>query len=200
MKVFFLLVCAGVFLFFVGGNYAQEFPVGEYQYVEKDDLNNHLEEFVGKKVKFVDELAVFWDDPTEHDSQAALEEAKEKGYKDEFDNQTLAAKGWLKFETFYFRCIIDSNITESVNYLRAVNRSKPYEEMKALRAERKLLCVWGTVERTTLFGEVDSTPGGAKDMGTVPELIVIKVDKVERPDDRYFKEIYGEEEGMENER
>ena len=42
--------------------------------------------------------------------------------------------------------------------------------------------------------------GGAKDMGTVPELIVIRVDKIERPDERYFKEIYVEEEEMENER
>jgi hypothetical protein len=200
MKVSFLLVCVGVLLFFAGGNYAQDLPVGEYQYVEKDDLDKHLEDFVGKKVKFVDELAMFWDDPTEHDSEADVEKMKQQGYKDEFDNQTLADKGYLKFETFYFRCIIDRNITDSINYLRAVNQSKPYEKEKARKTERKLLCIWGTVERTTLHGDVDSTPGGAKDMGTVPELIVIKTDKVEKPDKRYFKEIYLEEEEKENER
>lgn len=200
MKASLLLVCIAIFLFFVGGNYAQDLPVGEYQYVDSDDLSRHLEEFVGKKVKFVDELAKFWDEPDENDSEAAVNEMKERGYKGDFDNQTLAAKGYLKFETYYFSCIIDRNLTESVNYLRAVNESKPYDKAKAMRAERKLLCVWGSVERTTMFGDVDSTAGGAKDMGTVPELIVIKVDKVERPDERYFREAYGQEEESDSER
>jgi len=193
MKISVLFVCAVIVLLNFSGNYAQEFSVGDYQYVDKDDLNKSIVKSVGKKVKFVDELAMFWEDPTEHDSKV-IDELKEKGYQGDFDNQTLAAKGYLKFETYYFRCIINRNNAESINYLRAVNESKPYENKKAMQVERKLLCIWGTVERTTLYGDVDATPGGAKDMGTVPELIVIKVDRIERPDDRYFKEIYAEEE------
>ncbi|MFH1421117.1 MAG: hypothetical protein ABIH42_00135, partial [Planctomycetota bacterium] len=139
----------------------------------------------------------FWEDPTEHDAPEDVERMQMQGYKDEFDNQSLSVKGFLKFETCYLRCIISLNNKDSIKYLHTVNQSKPYEEADGIKAERKLLCVWGTVERTTLFEDVAEE---GKELGTKPELIIINVDKVERPDDIFFKEIYKQEEEEEDER
>ena len=212
MKTALTLMLAGILVALVlcSLNYAQDEPevgkakrpneedakaveIGEYEYVIASTLDEKREEFMGKYVKIVDELAVLWDDPTPHDTKEEVEEAEQKGYRGDHDNQTLAGTyNYLKFETFYFRCLLPEEFEKSVNYLRLINRTKNFDDVDKLKAERKLLCIRGKLVRTTVWGRVSNTKGGA-DMGTETEDVVLIVHSIERPDKRFFKEEPKEE-------
>jgi hypothetical protein len=118
------------------------------------DLAADLENQVGKGVKVVDEFVKIW--------------------------ESQEIEGYLRFDTTHFRCAIPTDQTESIAYLREVQ--KTLEEGKS--AIPPLVAVYGTVAREPLFGEVK---GGA-DAGVASEHILIKVDKVEKPRERFWDE------------
>lgn len=89
-------------------------------------------------------------------------------------------EGYLRFDTLHFRCAVPASETESIAYLR---------EVLKLRHERKdatppLVAIYGTLAREPLFGPVK----GGEEAGVASEEILIKVDKVERPRDRFWDE------------
>jgi hypothetical protein len=168
-----------------------EESIGEYEYVISSVLDEQRDKFVGKYIKFVDDLAVLWDDPTPHDSDEDVEETRQKGFKGDHDNQTARPKyAYLKFETYYFRCLLPEEYDESVNYIRHVNRRKTFDEIEQLKPERKLLCIYGKLIRSTVWGKVAQR--GAE-QGTETEDIAVMVHRIERPAPRFFKEVPNEE-------
>ncbi len=209
MKAALTAILAGVLVVLLLGtiNYAQDEPevgkakrpsgedakaveIGEYEYVIASTLDEKREEFMGKYVKIVDELAVFWDDPTPHDTQEEVEEAEQKGYRGDHDNQTLSGKyNYLKFETFYFRCLLPEEFDKSVDYLRRLNRTKNFDDVEKIKAERKLVCIRGKLIRTTVWGKVAERGEGYVET----EDVVLMVHNIERPDERFFKDTPNEE-------
>jgi len=206
----FTVILAGIIavLVFCTYNYAQEGEVGEakrpneedvtaaeigeYEYVIASTLEEEQEKYIGKYVKLVDDLAVLWDECTPHDSKEEREDRDAKGYKGDHDNQNLKKKyGFLKFETFYFRCLLPEEYSESAEYLEKVNSAKAYDDVTQVKPERKLICLYARLVRTTVWGKVDKD--GAE-MGTKPEEVVLMVHKVERPAARFFKDDPIEEE------
>jgi hypothetical protein len=170
---------------------ARPVEIGEYEYVISSVLDEHLEEYVGKYVKIVDELAVLWDDPTPEDSKEVVDETHQKGFKGDYDNQTLQEKhDYLKFETYYFRYLLPGEQGKSADYLRWLNRRRTAEDPTQLRPEPKLVCVYGKVIRTTVWGRVAER--GAE-IGTKTEEIIIMAHRVERPSERFFKDLPNEE-------
>ena len=209
MKKALTVAIAGVLVVLVlcSFNYAQDVPeakrpneddaqpveIGEYEYVIASTLDEEREKFMGKYVKIVDDLAVLWDDPIPHDTKEEKEDAEQKGYRGEHDNQTLTAKhDYVKFETSYFRCLLPEELDKSVNYLRNLNRRKTFDDVNQIKPEPKLICIYGKLIRTTVWGKVSNTKGGA-DMGTETEDVVIMVHKIERPAERFFKDVPNEE-------
>ena len=87
--------------------------------------------------------------------------------------------GYLRFDTVYFRCIISKKHTESIALLRNIHSRKDKKKIV-----KKIIAVYGTVERPEFWGEVKG-----KEEGVCSEEIVIVVDKVEIPRKRYFKEM-----------
>jgi hypothetical protein len=169
-----------------------EESIGFYEYVISSVLAEEQEEYVGKYVKIVDDLAVFWDDPTPHDTKEEVDEMRAKGYKGDYDNQTLVENyGYLKFETLYFSCLLPEEYDESVQYLRWLNQRKTFDDVNQIVPERKLVCIYGKLIRTTVWGKVGE-PGASQ--GTQPEEVVLMVHKIERPAERFFKEGPNEEE------
>jgi hypothetical protein len=168
--------------------------IGEYEYVIASTLDEEREKYMGKYVKLVDDLAVLWDECTPHDSKEEQEDRAAKGYKGDHDNQNLKKKyGYLKFETFYFRCLLPEEYTESVEYLNDLNSAKTYDDVSQVKPERKLICIYARLVRTTVWGKVSNEKDGA-DMGTQPEEVILMVHKVERPAARFFKDDPIEEE------
>ena len=142
-----LLCCAC--LFFVGTAFGQRFKQPKtdwsnffdengrlkrwmFKYVDRADLATNLEKYVGKYVRFVDELSVVWEQFAEYDyasvkfEQKACEKEREevemRGYKGNFDNQEFkdeagrkAPLEFLRFETSLFTCLLDPTrrITEA---------------------------------------------------------------------------------------
>ena len=112
----------------------------KFAYVRRGELAANLEKYVGKLVRFVDELAVVWEYPAEYDmpSFAWEKEAREKevkrlepdatGTKQKFkgyhDNQefSAAAKGggtdYLRFETAFFTCRLDTGLSIPIEAIR----------------------------------------------------------------------------------
>lgn len=88
--------------------------------------------------------------------------------------------GYLRFDTLHFRCAVPDTETESIAYLREVMKAR--EEKK--QSVPPLVAVYGTLGREPLFGPVK---GGA-DAGVGSEQILIKVDKVEKPRQRFWEE------------
>jgi len=95
-----------------------------FKYVDRADLAANLEKYVGKYVRFVDELSVVWEQFAEYDyasvrfEQKACEKEREeverRGYKGNFDNQEFkdeagrkAPLEFLRFETSLFTCLVD---------------------------------------------------------------------------------------------
>ena len=95
-----------------------------FKYVDRADLATNLEQYVGKYVRFVDELSVVWEQFAEYDyasvrfEQKACEKEREeverRGYKGNFDNQEFkdeegrkAPLEFLRFETSLFTCLLD---------------------------------------------------------------------------------------------
>ena len=95
-----------------------------FKYVDRADLAANLEKFVGKYVRFVDELSVVWEQFAEYDyasvkfeqkaSDKEREDVERKGYKGDFDNQEFkdeagrrAPLEFLRFETSFFTCLVD---------------------------------------------------------------------------------------------
>gem|GEM_PF-2203106 len=95
-----------------------------FKYVDRADLAANLEKFVGKYVRFVDELSVVWEQFAEYDyaslefEQKACEKERKnverRGYKGDFDNQEFkdevgrkAPLEFFRFETSLFTCLID---------------------------------------------------------------------------------------------
>lgn len=197
------VLAAGLAL--AGLNYAQEaerpdeehteaVEEGEYEYVIASVLDEKQEDYMNKCVKFIDELAVLWDDPTEHDSEEEIDEMKRKEHKGDHDNQTLRESyGYIKFETLYHRCLIPEEYEESVNYLRFINRKKTHLDSEKRTPKPKLLSIYGKLIRSTAWGKVSDEKGGA-DMGTEPEHVVLMVHKIEEPPERFFKDVAREEE------
>jgi hypothetical protein len=171
-----------------------EDSIGEYEYVIASSLDEEQEKYIGKHVKLVDDFAVIWDKCTPHDSKEEKEETDAKGYKGDHNNQNIQKKyGYIKFETFYFRCLLPEEYTESVDYLNEVNEEKTYTDVTQVKPRRKLICIYGKLVRTTVWGKVSNEKGGA-DMGTQPEEVVLMVHQIERPAERFFRDDPIEEE------
>lgn len=171
------------------GSFEESF--GEYEYVITSVLYEEQEKYMGKYIKFVDELAVLWDNPTEHDSEEEEEQMRKKRQKDDYDNQTLQKSyGYVKFETCYHRCLIPQEYDDSVSYLRDLNAHKNYTDSEDRFPKPKLIYVYGKLIRSTAWGKVERR--GAE-MGTEPEHVVVMVHKIEEAPERFFKEAPNEE-------
>ncbi len=125
-----------------------------YRFFFAKDLAAKLESHVGQSVKVVDELAKIW--------------------------ESQEIEGHLRFDTAHFRCVVPTSATESIAYLREVQ--KAIEEKKARIPP--LVAIYGAVSREPLFGEVK----GGEDAGVASEAILLKADRIEKPRDRFWEE------------
>jgi hypothetical protein len=125
-----------------------------YQFFFAKDLAVHAEQNVGKGVKVVDELCKIW--------------------------ESQDVPGYIRFDTKYFRCAVPDTETESIAYLREVEKKHSAKESSI----PPLVAVYGTLGREPLFGPVKGGAGA----GVASEQILIKVDKVEKPRDRFWEE------------
>jgi len=172
------------------GDDAVPVEMGEYEYVVASDLSEKLEDFVGKHVKIVDQLAVVWDQSTPHDSKDEKEDTEQKGYKGDHDNQTLTKKSqYMKFETMYFRCLLPEEFEGSTSYLKEVNSAVAYDDVAQVKPKLKYVCLYGKVIRTTVWGKIAPRGEGAVE----PETIVLMVHKAEQPPKRFFEDTPNEE-------
>jgi hypothetical protein len=80
--------------------------------------------------------------------------------------------------------VVPKELGEAVAYLRYTNRVKN---------ERKLVMLWGKVEKIPLWYPVDNTYG-AVEAGTRSEQILLVCDKIARPRPRYFEQWKREKE------
>ncbi|HVY62364.1 MAG TPA: hypothetical protein VHF22_11960, partial [Planctomycetota bacterium] len=119
---------------------------------------------VGKAVKVVDRLVKIWDYQKEGES--------------------------IRFDTELFRCAIPASETESIAYLREVMARQDAKQegdgLKTPDTTPPLVCLYGNVARSELWGK----PKDGKDAGRDEDEIVIMVDKVEKPRQRFFDEGY----------
>jgi hypothetical protein len=165
---------------------------GEYEYVISSTLDEKQQEYIGKYIRFVDELCVLWDESTPHDSKGEQDETARKGYKGDYDNQTFKGKyAYVKFDTNYFRCFLPGEFQSSVKYITDLNAEKNFQDVKKRKARRKLVYVYGKLIRTTLYGTVDKTRDPSNE--TEPEEVVVMVHKIEKPAERFFKDEPNEE-------
>jgi hypothetical protein len=165
---------------------------GNYEYVISSTLDEKQEEYIGKYIRFVDELCVLWDESTPHDSKEEQDETARKGYKGEHDNQTFKGKfGYVKFDTNYFRCFLPKEFQTSVKYITDLNADKNFQDVKKRRARRKLMYIYGKLVRTTLYGDVETRDDPTND--TKPEEVVVMVHRIKKPAERFFKDEPNEE-------
>jgi hypothetical protein len=206
MKAIRILLCmflsVGAFSLIV--LHAEEEPAvdpGKYEYVSREDLDMYVRmeervdqdrtgeertqhnKFLGKRVTFCDELSVFWDEIEDTGTQSQVDERNSKGYIDDYDNQEFLrnarlAEKYYKFDTYLFRCVVPKSLRESVAYVRYVNQ---------IKNEKRLLMIWGRVEKIPLFLPVDNEYG-AQEAGTKSEEIFIVCESIKRPRERYFEE------------
>lgn len=125
-----------------------------YRFFFAKDLAARIENEVGKGVKVVDVLAKIWE-------------------SQEID-------GWIRFDTEHFRCVVPAAETESIAYLREVQ--KALDEKRS--AVPPLVAIYATVSREPLFGP---TKGGESE-GVASEEILLKADRIERPRERFWEE------------
>jgi hypothetical protein len=110
---------------------------------------------VGPKVKTVDEVVAIY--PEDHQS----------------------SEGFLRFDTYHFRCAIPTSDTEGIALMRELEEKRAKGDSTPF-----LLALSGTVARPEIFGKI----ARGYDDGVRPEQIVLVVDKVEKPRRRYFLE------------
>jgi len=96
--------------------------------------------------------------------------------------QEQELKDYLRFDTTQFRCAVPTSETESIAYIREV--LKNHDERKVTIPP--LVAIYGTLSRAPLWGRV----AGGEEQGVASEQIVIIVDRVERPRDRFWEEGY----------
>jgi hypothetical protein len=98
-----------------------------------------------------------------------------------WENQEL--EGYLKFDTEKFRCAIPTSETEGIAYLRELMKNQDGVD-KTPDATPPLVAIYGTVQRPTFWGK----PKEGKEAGIDEDQLMIVVDKVERPRDRFWEE------------
>ena len=109
------------------------------------------------------------------------EDANEEGETDDaMDNQPLLKKKlskrrYYKFDTVYFKCVIPPKMKKAVAYLQRLNKEK---------TERKLVFIYATVKKDPLYFAETPLPEGKEG-----HTVMLVVDRLERPADRYFKEL-----------
>ncbi|MBI4576173.1 MAG: hypothetical protein HY722_07930 [Planctomycetes bacterium] len=128
----------------------------ETRYFEAPELRGALEENVDRPVEFVDELVKIW------------KEQKVSGY--------------VRFDTYHFRCAVPSTATASLEYLRDLEGS---DAGKAPTPEPWLVHIAGKPVHPEFWGKVDADAAGS---GVSPETTVIVVDEASRPRRRYFED------------
>ncbi|TET35667.1 MAG: hypothetical protein E3J72_11000 [Planctomycetota bacterium] len=167
---------------------------GEYEYVSREQLSRYIKierenytnydnktefhKYINKKVKVVDELAIFYDQKDE--------DGKPEGDK---DNQPHLKKKrpknrLYKFDTVYFRCVIPPKQKKAVAYLRALNKEE---------TERKLVFIYAEVSDDPIYHEEEAqkeeSEKSEEDKDKKSAVIFLNVHKLERPADRYFREL-----------
>lgn len=126
-----------------------------YKYWDREELAEDIESQVGEKVKVVDEIV-----STHPESQSI--------------------KGYFKFDTVHFRCLIPNDKTEAIDYVKKTAAAR----VEGSRRTKRLVVLEAKVERKEIFGKV-----GGKDAGVSSEAIFLVVEKASLPRARYFKDI-----------
>ncbi|RME73228.1 MAG: hypothetical protein D6776_07425 [Planctomycetota bacterium] len=124
-----------------------------YRFFFADRLAEQLEQQVGTSVFVVDELVRVW------------------SYQD--------VDGYVRFDTRRFRCAVPASATESIAYLREVQRRREQGDTTP-----PLLALFGKLARPPLWGPVLA---GQED-GVASEQIVLVCDRIEKPRKRFFLE------------
>ncbi len=124
----------------------------DYRYFDREDLFREREKWVGTGAVVTDVLMKVW----EHQE----------------------VKGYLKFETRYFRCAVkaDSEAAEMIKQLA--------EQLDDGGKGKRLVTVWGLVDRPEFWGEVSN-----QDEGVDTETIWIVADNVTKPREHHFLDI-----------
>ena len=131
----------------------------DYEFFLSKELAASLPKHVGKAVKVVDRLVKIWEYQKEGES--------------------------IRFDTELFRCAIPASETESIAYLRELMKGQEGVD-KTPDTTPPLICIYGTVTRSALWGR----PKDGKEAGKDEDEILIATDKVEKPRQRFFDEGY----------
>jgi len=149
-----------------------------FKYVDRADLAANLEKYVGKYVRFVDELSNVWEQFAEYDFPSVKFEEKaceneraaveSKGYKGDFDNQDFkdqagrnAPMEFLRFETSFFTCILDPQ-----RRLTEVEKDRLFPPDKEGRRPAEAAQINTYVEMLLAFNAYK------REGGTIPEQIL----------------------------
>ena len=196
-----LIACVAAFSALYGGPETEQIDPGLYEYTTAKELDFYIrmeermrlygsnerdqqfKQFLGKKVNFYDELAVFWDMQEDKSTAAQVQQMESEGHMGDYDNQRFLRRKYqgeryYTFETRYHTCVVPASLRWSVARVRKTNM---------IKNEPRLLMIWGTVKKLPLYGEVSETYR-AFDFGVESEKIFIVCDKIERPRQEYFEE------------
>ena len=100
-----------------------------YQFFFAKDLEKTLAQQVGKQVKVVDKLVKIY--------------------------ESQEVQGYIKFDTYRFRCLIPQSETEGIAYLRELLKNQEGGEGKSPDGREPLVAIYGTVANGSKFW-----PGG----------------------------------------
>ena len=138
----------------------------DYQFFLSKDLRATLKQQVGKSVKVVDKLIRVW----EYQKDGAP----------------------IRFDTIRFRCSIPAADSEGIAYLRELMANQEARQgqggLKTPDATPPLVCLYGRVIPNPLWGEGKGGQSGVA--GQEEDEIIIDVEKVEKPRQRFFDEGY----------
>jgi hypothetical protein len=134
---------------------------GGHRFFLVDHLEEALPTLVGEPVRFCDKLVKVW----EHQQDGAP----------------------IRFDTHHFRCAVPADKSEEIALIRELLQQQAGQEGKNPVAVPPLVVISGTVVRNPLHG---APKDESKSEGRAEDELIILVDKVEKPRERFQEEPY----------
>ena len=152
----------------------------DYRYFDREDLFREKEKWVGTGAVVTDVMLKIWPDELR---DPVPQSTRRTGLGDRAEGaeraKDLPASQYLRFETRYFRCAVEKSNTEAVELLKSLA-----EQKDDARFNKRLVTIWALVDRPELWGSVFNPAEGPD-----TEMVVLKVDKVTKPRERFFLDL-----------